>query len=396
MTPVFADYLQKNDIAGYMKALWKNANEGDIGSLHALLYLAVRCSEGQDILTFLDELTDREDPFSVYYSEEVFQTANSWPEKDQEDDDKIVAMMKTEYVQAQAHFPDHPDYEQIYGRNHNDILRAYLNGVGKNADDEAPSAVGVKANQNAEVPEDELDNWKRYYTRSDASSSLMTIYTGAIPYAKQGHPFAMFIVGYMLFNGIRTSYSSPSVVYLETNRKAALPWLEKAAVAGIHEAYQYIIEAYQSLAYHGPESEKAANLHKAEVWMNKGAEINDQSCIHKLFAQYKKEEQWEKAFPLLLRLADEFKSNECKLELAKWCAEGKGCEKDEKKAFEEVEYVYNHSSASPYSSDYDDSAEMLYEYLMNGIGCEEDVDRAISIRHKLKEDWDYLEDVLSR
>ena len=397
MTPVFADYLQKSDLAGYLKALWKNADKGDVGSLHALLYLALNCSEGQDCLKFIEQLCDQNDEFGIYYSELIFQEANSWSKEDQEDNDKIMSMMKSEYMMATAHFPKHPNYVGIYGRNHNDLLRAYLNGVGKNDEEDlVPDATGVVADPSVEVPEDELDFWKRYYTRTDASSSMMNIYTSAIPYAEQGHPFAMFIVGYVLKSGIRTSYSSPQIVYLEPHPDEALPWLEKAAEAGIQEAYDYIVRIYQNRADKGTDEQKAENRRKADEWIDKGAGLNDEASVTRLFDRYKKAEEWEKAFPLLVRLAEEFHSREHHLELADWYLKGKGCEKDEKKSFEAVEYVYNNSSASPYSSVYDDAAELLHDYLLEGIGCEIDVDRAIAIRRRLKEDWDYLEDILSR
>ena len=396
MTPDFNDYLQKSDIAGYLKALWKNANNGDIGSLHALLYLAIRCSEGTDAMQFMQQLCDQGDKFGTFLTDLIIEESKKLPKEDQEDDDKLLAMFKVWYAMALSAFPKHPDYEQIWGKNHNDLLRAYLNGIGKNEEDNVPDATGVVADPSIAVPEEDLDFWKRYYTRTDASSTMMTIYEGAIPYAKQGHPFAMFIVGFVLRRGVSTSYSSPSVVYLEPHPDEALPWLEKAAEAGIREAYDLVIGLYEGRAQRGSEEEKAEARRKADEWIDRGAGLNDKASVIRLFDSYVESQEWDKAFALLVRLANEFDSREHRFELAKWYREGKGCEKDDKKAFEQIEYVYNHSSASPYSSDYDDSAEMLYDYLMEGIGCEKDVDRAIAIRRKLKEDWDYLEEVLSR
>lgn len=396
MTPVFADYLQKCDIAGYMKAVWKNARENDLGSLHALFYLAIQCADGETIMFCLKALNELGDEFTDCLYELVYAQMEKMPQEDQEDDDKLIGLFKMAYPFAEKQFPNHPNYVEIYGKNHNDLLRAYMNGIGKDEDESVPDATGVVANPNVEVPEEELDYWKRYHTRSDASSTLMGIYQGAIPYAKQGHPFAMFVVGYLLMSGIRTAYSSPSVEYLKPNRDAALPWLEKAAEAGIQEAYDCVIRIYYGRANEGSEEERAEAQRKADEWIDRGAALNDEASMEKLFKRYEEAQEWEKAFPLLVRLANEFNSHEHRLELAKWYREGIGCEKDDKKSFEQVEYVYNHSSASPYSSDYDDSAELLYDYLMEGIGCEKDVDRAIAIRRKLKDDWDYLEEVLSR
>lgn len=392
MTPVFAEYLEKRDIAGYLKALWTNARKGDKGSMHALLYLAVRCSDGETIVEYLGKLCDKNDEFASMLVEMVAEETNKWEEEDQNDDDKVISLVKTDYTIVLASFPKHPDYEQMYGRNHNDLLRAYLNGVGKNEEDAVPDATNVVADPTVEVPEEKLRFWKLYYTRRDASSSLMGIYEAAIPYAQMGHPFAMFIVGYMLTGGIRTSYSSPSVVYLEPNKEAALPWLEKAAEAGVQEAIDYIIRIYEDLAEHGTEEAKA----KAEEWIERGAGLNDESSVRRLFERYEQAEQWDKAFPLLVRLGEEFHSRHSRLKLAEWYLEGKGCEKDPKKAFEQVEYVYNHSSVTPYNDVHDLAAEMLQHYLDEGIGCEVDAERAGRIRRKLKSDWDDVEESLTR
>lgn len=396
MTPVFADYLEKSDLAGYMKAVWKNARKSDIGSMHALLYLAVRCSDQETVISMLGKLSEKEDEFGIAYVDMLMEEMNQWSEEDQDDDDKVMAWVKTCYIDITAAFPDHPDYEEIYGRNHNDLLRAYLNGIGKNEEDNVPDATGVEADPTVEVPEDTLRYWKLYYTRHDASSSMMGIYEGAIPYAKQGHPFAMFIVGYILSSGVRTRYSYPSVVYLESHKEEALPWLEKAADAGIKEALPIIIQNYEWLADRGTEEEKAAARRKADEWINKGAGLNDETSVTRQFDKLVEEEKWEEAFPLLVRLAEEFKSRHRRLELAEWYLEGKGCEKDPKKAFEQVEYVYNHSSVSPYNDVHELAAEKLEEMLSDGIGCERDFDRAAEIRRQLRSDMDDLEETLSR
>lgn len=73
-----------------------------------------------------------------------------------------------------------------------------------------------------------------------------------------------------------------------------------------------------------------------------------------------------------------------------------GCEKDERKAFELVEYVYTHSSVSPYDSSQEDSAEKLAHYLRNGIGCAVDYERASDIISGLDDDNDRMMELLSR
>lgn len=386
MTPNFKDYLQKSDIAGYMKALWKNARENDLGSLHALLYLAVQCKDPDTIMMCIKALCDLDDEFATFLTDFVFAQAEKLPKEEQEDDDKLIDLFKVSYPFAEKQFPDHPNYVEIYGRNHNDLLRAYLNDIGKEEEEELPDATGVVANPNVEVPADLLDDWKRYYTRTDASSTQMAIYQAAIPYAKQGHPFSMFLVGSRLYKGIRTSYSTPSVVYLEPNTEAALPWLVKAAEAGVEEAYKYLLQIYTDLK----------DQAKLDEWIEKGVALNIEASIRMLFEKYEKAEEWDKAFPLLIKLTTEFHDRTLRLELAKWYREGKGCPKDDKKAFEQVEYVYKHSSVTPYDDDHDNAAEELARYYDYGIGCEKDEDKAADIRHQLKSDWDDLEEVLTR
>ena len=386
MTPVFADYLQKSDIAGYMKAVWKNARENDLGSLHALFYLAIQCADGETIMFCLKALNELGDEFTDCLYELVYAQMEKMPQEDQEDDDKLIGLFKMAYPFAEKQFPNHPNYVEIYGKNHNDLLRAYMNGIGKDEDESVPDATGVVANPNVEVPEEELDYWKRYHTRSDASSSLKSIYDSARPYAQQGHPFAMFIVGKMLYKGIRTSYSSPSVVYLEPNTEAALPWHEKAAEAGVEEAYKYILQIYTELD----------NQSKLDEWIEKGVALNIEASVSSLFTQYEQAGEWDKAFPLLLKLTTMFHDRKLRLKLAKWYREGKGCERDDRKAFEQVEYVYKHSSVTPYDDDHDNAAHELARYYEEGIGCEKDEDKAADIRYQLKSDWDDLDEVLSR
>ena len=80
----------------------------------------------------------------------------------------------------------------------------------------------------------------------------------------------------------------------------------------------------------------------------------------------------------------------------RWCEEGRGCEKNEKKAFELAEYVWSHSSASPYDSSQEDSVDLLCRYLRNGIGCEPDDERAGRIYRDFRDDEDRMYELLTR
>lgn len=103
-----------------------------------------------------------------------------------------------------------------------------------------------------------------------------------------------------------------------------------------------------------------------------------------------------KAFEILVQLADAWHTHEYLLELADWYEHGRGCEKDEKKAFELVEYVYNHSCVSPYDRSQEDAASALRYYLINGIGCEKDPERAQRISYDFNDSNDRMWEMLTR
>ena len=64
MTPVFKDYLNRNDINGYLTALHQGADNGDVGSLRILLYLAVMVSEVEDAVDYVTKLMDLDDDYA--------------------------------------------------------------------------------------------------------------------------------------------------------------------------------------------------------------------------------------------------------------------------------------------------------------------------------------------
>ena len=238
------------------------------------------------------------------------------------------------------------------------------------------------------VPEEKKNYWRGLYRRDDCSSNQETIYQEALEYAKQGDPFAMYVVGYLLSHGIRTKYSNPTVTILEPNKQKALPFLRRAADAGVTEACW---EAASILFDQGDEESKALGWQYVE----KGAEKDDKDCLRGMIRRYEGEDD-TKAFEYLVRLAAQNNTHEQKLKLAGWYENGRGCEKDEKKAFELVEYVYNNSSASPYDSSQEDSVGMLCRYLREGIGCKPDPERAGKIYRWYQDDEDRMWELLSR
>jgi len=109
-----------------------------------------------------------------------------------------------------------------------------------------------------------------------------------------------------------------------------------------------------------------------------------------------KEKDEKEAFAILVQLADKWPTYSYQVELADWYEHGRGTEKDEKKAFELVQYVYNHSSVSPYDRSQEDAAYALAYYLRNGIGCEKDPERATRIMQNLNDANDRLYEMLTR
>lgn len=357
VTPVYEDYAAKSDITGYMTALWKGAAVRDIECLQTLIYLAVKAHEPKDALDLIDMLRETGDQAMIDISEHLCQI-----------------------VQDEKEWPD-----SIFDAAEPALLRAYLNNVGRQSNAEAP-------NEEVEiqdlVPEETKNYWRGLYRRDDCSSNQEAIYHEALSYAQKGDPFAMYIVGYLLKHGVRTKYSNPNVTILEADHNKAYPWLKRAADADIPEACW---ETASVLFDKNNEADEALGW----KYVEQGAEKDNKDCLLCLFRHYEDKDD-TKAFSYLVRLADQYHTHEYTLKLAKWYEEGRGCEKNEKKAFELAEYVWKNSSSSPYDSSYEDSVDLLCRYLKNGIGCEEDYERALRIQREFKDDEDRMWELLTK
>ena len=357
VTPVYEEYAAKSDISGYMTALWKGAAVRDVECLQVLIYLAVKAHEPKDALDLIDMLRETGDKAMIDISEHLCQI-----------------------VQDEKEWPD-----SIFDAAEPALLRAYLNNVGRQSNAEAP-------NEEVEiqdlVPEETKNYWRGLYRRDDCSSNQEAIYHEALSYAQKGDPFAMYIVGYLLKHGIRTKYSNPNVTILKADHDKAYPWLKRAADADIPEACW---ETASVLFDKNNEADEALGW----KYVEKGAAKDNKDCLLCLFRHYKNKDD-AKAFDYLVRLADQYHTHEYTLKLAKWYEEGRGCEKNEKKAFELAEYVWKNSSSSPYDSSYEDSVDLLCRYLKNGIGCEEDYDRAGRIYRDFRADEDRMWEMLTR
>lgn len=357
VTPVYEDYAAKSDISGYMAALWKGAAVRDIECLQVLIYLAVKAHEPKDALDLIDMLRETGDNAMTDISEKLCQI-----------------------VQDEKEWPDN-----IFDAAEPALLRAYLNNVGRQSNPEAPNE---EIPINNCVPEETINYWRGLYRRDDCSSNQEAIYHDALSYAQKGDPFAIYIVGYLLKHGIRTKYNNPNVTILEADHDKAYPWLQRAADADIPEACWETA----SVLFDKKDPDSEALGWK---YVEKGAEKNNKDCLLCLFRHYEDKDD-VKAFNYLVRLADLYHTHEYTLQLARWYEEGRGCEKNEKKAFELAEYVYKHSSSSPYDNSHEDSVDLLCRYLKNGIGCKPDYERAIRIQREFKDDEDRMWELLTK
>ena len=383
--PVYEDYAAKGDITGYMTALWRGAAVRDIECLQVLLYLAIRAHEPEDALDMIDMLLDTEDESFIPLAQrlgQAIQDAKKWPKEIYEDEKKYKSRLSVEFENALC-APGTPD--SLFEDAEPELLRAYINNVGRQSEPETPQD---EIPINPCVPEDKKKYWRGLYRRDDCSSNQEVIYRDAMDYALKGDPFAMHVVGYLLSHGIRTKYSNPNVTILEPNHEKALPWLRRAADAGVPEACWETA----ALLFRKDDAESEA---LGWEYVEKGAEMDDKDCLCRLFKRYEDKDD-AKAFSYLKRLAYQYHTHEYKLTLAEYYEKGRGCTKDEKKAFELVEYVYNHSSASPYDSSQEDSVYLLCRYLREGIGCEKDPERAGKIYSWYKDDEDRMWELLSR
>jgi len=395
MTPVFKDYLTQNDINGYLTALHQEADNGDAGSLRILLYLAVMVSEVEDAVDYVTKLMDLDDDYAFEVWPHMSDAINELNEDlgTCEDDEKykyaLGAKFKTALNTGDMEYEnEHPDFEspfRLFGDKFIITLqRAYLNHVGQ----QTYPMIDDTVQTNPCAPKEKIDYWYSLYRRSDCSANQETVYNDAKPYAEQGDPDAMFVVGYLLSHGIQTKYSNPNFTILAARKDLALPFLRRAADAGVPGACWETASVLLNIE----DAEK-----KALGWqyVEKGAEMEDKDCLRCLFGHYEGTDD-AKAFGYLARLAGQNNTHGYKLTLAEWYETGRGCTQDEKKAFELVEYVWKNSSASPYDSSQEDSVAMLCRYLREGIGCEKDPERADEIHRWYKDDEDRMWEMLTR
>lgn len=387
--PVYEAYAAKGDLTGYMTALWKGAAARDIECLQVLLYLAIRAHEPEDALDLIDMLLDAEDESVVPLCERlnaIVQDAKKWPKEIYEDEQKYKSRLSNLFELALCQ-PGTPDC--LFEDAEPDLLRAYINNVGRQPVEEVPEEEIEIRNL---VSEETKNYWRGLYYRADCSSNQEAIYHEASEYAKQGDPYAMFIVGYLLNHGIETKYSHPNITILKCDHEKALPWLKRAADAGVVEACWETACALWGACYVSTTVSECTPEMRA--YIEKGAEENDKQCLEWLYKTTTDDD--EKSFGYLASLAAQNGTHKYKLELAKRYEEGRGCEKDEKRAFELAEYVWKNSSASPYSSAAEDSVDLLCRYLREGIGCQPDPERAGDIRSSYDDEEDRMWELLTK
>ena len=383
--PVYEDYAAKRDLTGYMTALWKGAAARDIECLQVLLYLAIRAHEPEDALDLIDMLFDTNNDSIVPLCKrlnQIIQDAKKWPKEIYDDEQKYKSRLAEEFELALC-TPDTPP--SLFDDAEPELLRAYINNVGRQPEVETPEE---EVEIQDLVSEETKNEWRGLYRRDDCSSNQEAIYHEAMSYAKKGDPFAMHVVGYLFKHGIRTKYSHPNVTILEADHEKAFPWLKRAADAGVVEACWETASVL--FGKENPQDEALG-----WEYVEKGAKKNDKDCLLSLFRRYEGKDD-AKAFGYLARLADQHHTHEYKLKLAAYYEKGIGCEKDEQKAFELVEYVWKNSSASPYDSSQEDSVDLLCRYLREGIGCEKNPERAGQIYSWYKDEEDRMWELLTK
>ncbi len=192
------------------------------------------------------------------------------------------------------------------------MQRAYCDHVGKQVYPTFDPSIKVQPS----APEESVKGWYSLYRRSDCSANQESIYNDAIPYAEQGDPDAMLVVGYLLSHGIRTQYDYPRVDILLENKERALPFLQAAADYGLVDAYWETA----AILFGRKDAESEA---LGWEYVEKGAEENEKECLRCLFDHYEGKDD-TKAFGYLERLSEAWNTHEYTLKLARWCEEGCG------------------------------------------------------------------------
>lgn len=385
-SPIFEDYLAANDITGYMTALWKGVPARDAESMRVLFYLSIRDEELDNALSILDMLLDMRDEYALsfwYYMEPLYEKMMA---EDTQDLKLLLQAFNSSLMQGDTTYQQqHPKYKSMFtrfGDAENSLLRAYTNNVGRQSEPQASKEVQQGVFKNC-APQEKKDYWRSLYRRSDCSSNQVSIYEEAKPYAEKGDPYAMYIVGYLLSHGIATKYSSPQIVFLPVDKDKALTWLKNATTAQVPQAFWEV----------GSICLDRSCKDEALDYIRQGAELGEKQCL-KYLAQYIDDETAKVQH--LIELVEQYNDNKARLQLAEHYEKGIGCEINPQKAFELVEYVYNHSSVSPYDSSQENSANKLIGYLRSGFGCEKNPDRAGDISCSLEADNDRMWELLTK
>ena len=388
VTPMFEDYLAKGDITGYMTELWRGVAARDIESLHVLIYLSIQVGEPEDTLEFVDMLLDTEDDYVMELWKPLKKEIDKLVEDEIDDQYEVAARFMGAYIKADvAYAKNHPAHRSMlkrFGETETTLYRAYLTNVGRQGDAPAEDVEDFKDC----APQEKKDEWRRLYRRRDCSANQIAIYHDAMKYAEKGDPYAMYIVGYLLAHGIETKYSNPKVVLLPADKEKALVWLNNATKAAIRPAFWEVGNIYLWRSNGDDE-----NKDRAMLYITRGAELGDYESL-KYMVQYQDDDAAKVAH--LERIVEEHDDNTARLQLAEHYEKGLGCKVQPKKAYELAEYVYKHSSVSPYDSSQEDSAYKLAKYLREGFGCEKDEKYAGQIISWLDAENDRMMELLTK
>lgn len=218
----------------------------------------------------------------------------------------------------------------------------------------------------------ERNYWENYHRKPDF---WYDCYETAVYYACQGDAYAKYVVGYLHLHGSYTSFTP-----IEAVEPAGLLWLKMAAEEGVAAAHYELYCHERKWFYIGKDYlEDSMKEH-----LRKGAELGHEKC------QY-----WMEHDPVDYfheceqKLAQNPYDDYAFLRLAECYTEGIGVKRDEKKAFELVETAYKQGHN-------DGPRERLISYYQRGIGTPRNMDAAMALQNEQDDEWERLDDCLSR
>lgn len=360
-----------SDPTAHARVIWHGACNLNPECLRRYAWVAYNCQDDEELLAAITNLADTGD-----------ETAQAYMKGKKEIEEQDGKFVPRAFYCLLFWDPDGSPYDRLYGQMAYSLFRLYSDRVGFFENDDAP-----EPQPDHDEPDDETVKWWFWwYKRDDCASNRRDVYDSALPYALAGHAEAQYIVGSLLRYGVHEKFSNPPAVYLEPDHDKAADFLRQAAEQGVPQAYNMLLtlEEWGS----APWRELA----------KKGADLGDEDCLNEYYNYLTKQPDADSAAEaarVCLRLVEQG-DHKAMLRMAKRYETGDGIDPDPAEAFRLADYVYHHSSISPYDSSYEDANELLQHFYREGIGTPVDKDKAWALYRELKDEEDRLDDLLSR